>query len=282
MAVRIITDSASDFEPEIALDEKIDVVPLAVQFGDTTYWDGKTIAKEQFYQLLQEGSVNPTTSQPTPDAFLQRFEAARDAGDEVVVILLSGALSGTLQSAVIARDLCGYEPIHIVDSRTVSAGLQLLVGHACRLRNEGLSAAAIAGEVESLKGRLRVSAVVDTLEYLRRGGRLTDLQAGLGTVTRLKPVVAVRDGAVAVVTKAFGTGAAIKHLLKGVAEHPIDNRFPLYFLYTSDQSRQDLLRPRLEEASVLPPQCKNCCIGAAIGTHIGTGAVGLAYVEQEV
>src|SRR5699024_2742976 len=115
------------------------------------------------------------------------------------------ALSGTLQSASIAKDMCKYEPIYIVDSRSATAGMQILVNYACKLRDSGLPAQDIAAQLEQLRGKIRIFAMVDTLEYLRRGGRLSALQAGIGTVTKLKPTITVRDGAVAVVGKAFGT-----------------------------------------------------------------------------
>ena len=134
MAIRIITDSAADFEASVAKRRRIDVVPMTIQFGTASFVSGKTITNEVFYQLLQEGRENPATSQPAPGAFLRFFEEAKAAGDQVVVIVLSGALSGTLQSAMIAKEMCEYEPIYIVDSRTVSAGIQILVNYACKLR----------------------------------------------------------------------------------------------------------------------------------------------------
>ena len=126
MGVRIITDSASDFEAAVAKRRKIDIVPMTIQFGSAAFLAGKTLSNDVFYQLLQEGRENPSTSQPAPAAFLQLFEEARRDGDQVVVILLSGVLSGTMQSAMIAKGMCGYEPIYIIDSLTVSAGIQIL------------------------------------------------------------------------------------------------------------------------------------------------------------
>ena len=280
MAIRIITDSSADFEPTVARRRQIDIVPMTIQFGSVSFIAGKTISNEVFYQLLQEGKENPSTSQPTPAAFLQLFEEARDAGDQVVVVLLSGSLSGTLQSAVIAKGMCDYEPIYIVDSRSATAGMQILVNLACKLRDSGLPAAAIAGEVERLKDKVRIFAVIDTLEYLRRGGRLSGFQAGLGAVTKLKPTIAVRDGAVSIVGKSFGMAAAVKHLLKLLEEHPIDDDFPSYFLYSSDRTREELLLPRLSEQGRLPQRLHYCGIGPAIGTHIGPGALGMAYVQR--
>lgn len=280
MAIRIITDSAADFEASVAKRRRIDVVPMTIQFGTASFVSGKTITNEVFYQLLQEGRENPATSQPAPGAFLRFFEEAKAAGDQVVVIVLSGALSGTLQSAMIAKEMCEYEPIYIVDSRTVSAGIQILVNYACKLRDSGLPAAAIAGEVERLKDKVRIFAVIDTLEYLRRGGRLSGFQAGLGAVTKLKPTIAVRDGAVSIVGKSFGMAAAVKHLLKLLEEHPIDDDFPSYFLYSSDRTREELLLPRLSEQGRLPQRLHYCGIGPAIGTHIGPGALGMAYVQR--
>lgn len=280
MGVRIITDSASDFEAAVAKRRKIDIVPMTIQFGSAAFLAGKTLSNDVFYQLLQEGRENPSTSQPAPAAFLQLFEEARRDGDQVVVILLSGVLSGTMQSAMIAKGMCGYEPIYIIDSLTVSAGIQLLVNYACKLRDSGLPAAAIAGEVERLKDKVRIFAVIDTLEYLRRGGRLSGFQAGLGAVTKLKPTIAVRDGAVSIVGKSFGMAAAVKHLLKLLEEHPIDDDFPSYFLYSSDRTREELLLPRLSEQGRLPQRLHYCGIGPAIGTHIGPGALGMAYVQR--
>lgn len=280
MGVRIITDSASDFEAAVAKRRKIDIVPMTIQFGSAAFLAGKTLSNDVFYQLLQEGRETPSTSQPAPAAFLQLFEEARRDGDQVVVILLSGVLSGTMQSAMIAKGMCGYEPIYIIDSLTVSAGIQILVNYACKLRDSGLPAAAIAGEVERLKDKVRIFAVIDTLEYLRRGGRLSGFQAGLGAVTKLKPTIAVRDGAVSIVGKSFGMAAAVKHLLKLLEEHPIDDDFPSYFLYSSDRTREELLLPRLSEQGRLPQRLHYCGIGPAIGTHIGPGALGMAYVQR--
>ena len=280
MGIRIITDSAADFDLAVAKRRQVDVVPMAVQFGNASFLAGKNLSNEVFYQLLLEGKENPTTSQPTPAAFLRYFEEVKAAGDQAVVILLSGALSGTLQSAEIAKELCGYEPIYIIDSRTASAGMQILVNFACKLRRSGLPAAGIASEVERLKDRVRIFAVIDTLEYLRRGGRLSGFQAGLGTVTKLKPTIAVRDGAVGIAGKSFGMAAAVKQLMKLLEEHPIDDDFPSYFLYSDDKSREELLLPKLKELGRLPLRLHYCGVGSAIGTHIGPGALGMAYMER--
>lgn len=281
MSIRIITDSAADFDPAVAKRRQVDIVPMSVQFGDVSFQAGKNLSNEAFYKLLQEGKENPTTSQPTPDAFLRYFEEVRAAGDQAVVILLSGALSGTLQSAEIAKELCGYEPIYIVDSRTATAGIQILVNLACKLRRSGLPADGIAAEMERLKDKVRIFAVIDTLEYLRRGGRLSGFQAGLGAVTKLKPTIAVRDGKVNMVGKSFGTAAAVKHLMKLLEEHPVDDDYPSYFLYSDDKGREELLLPKLKEAGRLPQRLHYCGVGAAIGTHIGPGALGMAYIERD-
>ena len=281
MAVRIITDSAADFDLSVAKRRRVAVVPMTVQFGGASFVAGKMLTNEVYYRLLQEGKENPSTSQPAPAAFHRLFEEAKAAGDQVVAILLSASLSGTLQSAVIAKEMCEYEDIHLVDSRSATAGIQILVNYACKLRDSGLPAGAIAEELERMKEKVRVFAVIDTLEYLRRGGRVTALQAGLGTVTKLKPTVSVQDGGVSIVGKSFGTAAAVKQLLKLLEAHPVDDDYPSYFLYTDDKSREELLLPRLRELGRLPQRLHYCAVGPTIGTHVGPGALGLAYVERE-
>ena len=167
-----------------------------------------------------------------------------------------------------------------MDSRSATAGMQILVNFACKLRDSGLPAEDIVGEVNRLKEKVRIFAVIDTLEYLRRGGRLTGLQAGLGTVTKLKPVVTIRDGSVVILHKSFGIAAAVKQMLKLLSEHPVDDDFPSYFLYTDDKTREELLLPRLREAGRLPSRLHFCSLGAAMGTHIGPGSLGMAYIER--
>ncbi len=280
MATRIITDSSADLTAQEAEALHVHIVSMSIQFGDRSYLDGVDLSKPEFYQLLAAGKDSPTTAQPTPADFLTPLEEAKEAGDEAVVIPLSSQLSGTYQSAVIAKDMCEYSPIQVVDSRSASAGIHLLVEEACRLRDSGASAQEIAQALEALKGRVRIFALIDTLEYLRRGGRLSNLQASLGTVTKLKPVISVREGAVMVVGKAFGISAAMKQLLRFLAEHPVDNSFPAYALYSDDESRVDDFIPRLRELDLLPKELRRCSIGPTIGTHIGPGAVGMAYIEK--
>ncbi len=280
MSIHIITDSSADLSPADAKRLGVEIVSMSIQFGERSYLDGVDLEKPQFYQLLAEGKDSPSTAQPAPTDFLTPLENVRASGDEAVVITLSSALSGTYQSALIAKDMCDYGPIYVVDSLSATAGVQLLVEYACKLRDQGLEAKEIAEKVGSIKGQIRIFAVIDTLEYLRRGGRLNSLQAGLGTVTKLKPVIAVRDGAVVVVGKSFGTVAATKQLLKFLSEHPIDQDFPTFALYSDDKSRVDDFLPKMEEQGILPQDLRFCSIGPTIGTHIGPGAVGMAYIEQ--
>ena len=280
MGIRIITDSSADFELAAAKRRGVSVVSMSIQFGGASFLDGKSITHDLFYRLLQERKENPSTSQPTPADFLRVFEEAKAAKEPAVAILLSSALSGTLQSALIAKEMCGYDPIYIVDSMTATAGIQILVNYACKLRDSGLPAPEIAEAVERIKDRVRIFAVIDTLEYLRRGGRLTGLQAGLGTMARLKPGIAVRDGKVAITGKALGTAAAVRQMIKHLADHPIDDAYPSYFLYSDDKSREELLLPKLKEQNMLPLRLHYSSVGPTIGAHIGPGALGMAYMER--
>ena len=281
MSIRIITDSSADFDRATAKRRQVEIISMAVQFGNASFLDGKTITNDVFYTLLKEGRENPTTSQPTPAEFLRVFEEAKAAGDQVVAVLISSVLSGTVQSAQIAKGMCEYEDIYIVDSLSATAGIQILVNLACKLRDSGLPAPGIAQELERLKGRIRIFAVLDTLEYLRRSGRLSGFQAGLGAMTKLKPVITVRDGAVSIAAKAFGTSAAVKQLQKFLLQYPVDDAYPSYFLYTDDKEREELLLPALREQGKLPLRLHYSSVGPTIGTHIGPGALGMAYIERE-
>ena len=165
MSVRILTDSTSDLLPEEAARKGVDLVTMKVAFGDRVYRDNLDIDHQQFYEMQANAATLPTTSQPTPDDFLPFFEKVRDEGGEMVCLLLSGKLSGTLQSAMIAKSLCHYDRIHIVDTNQAIIGLRALVDLACLLRTEGRTAREIAAEVEAASGRIRLFAAVAKIVY---------------------------------------------------------------------------------------------------------------------
>ncbi len=212
MSIKIITDSAADYEQQELIDKDIICVPLSITWEDKTYLDGIDLSKHDFYQKLLSKNSFPMTSQPSPDAFLQHFKAAKDQGDTVVAILLASALSGTYQSANIAWDMAEYDQIYLVDSSTAASSLRMLTDVAVSLRDQGLDGATIAREIEGLKSRTRLYAMLDTLEYLHQGGRLTRTQAAIGGLTRLKPIITINpDGSIAVAEKCLGKGRAYKN-----------------------------------------------------------------------
>jgi DegV family protein with EDD domain len=280
MGVRIITDSTSDISLEQAKKMGISIVPLKVIFGDKEYREGIEISMDAFYSRLAEAEKLPTTSQPSPDDFLVHFNQAKEAGDSVVVILIASKLSGTYQSAVIARDMAEYSRIFIIDSLNTITGLRLLINHAVTLRNRGVSADCIADTIESLKEKVVLLAVVDTLEYLYKGGRLSKSSAILGSLLNFKPVITLKDGAIGVVGKERGTNKAIARILDAIDETgAIDSTYPVYFGYTFENSKTLVLQEKVTEKYRLEDY-KMFPVGCVVGTHVGPGACVITYIKK--
>lgn len=191
--IRIIVDSGSDLLPEVAREHNIQVLPLLANVNGVEYRDGIDLKRDDFYTLLEETGAFPKTSQVSPHVFAETFREARDSGDEVIAITLSSALSGTYQSAKLAQAMVGEEGVYVVDSLSASYAIAMIAEYACALRDEGLSAKQIVAEIERFKGRVKLVAVLDTLEYLQRGGRLPKAAARLGEAAKLKPVVVISE-----------------------------------------------------------------------------------------
>ena len=281
MNIRILTDSAADFTPQLLREHDIRCVPMQITFGDDTYTDGLDLTGDIFWSRLT-GGENPKTSQPSPDAFLREFEDAKAAGDAVVCILISSALSGTMQSAFIARDMADYAPIYIVDSRTAAVAQQVLVLEACRLRDAGeLTADQLAAYLESFRERVKLFACLNTLEYLARGGRIPQAAASIGAFVQLKPLIALSpEGKVALVGKGIGRHRAFDGMLKLAKAAHVDARYPVIPIYacTPDNCLAFVEKLRAAGMAVRPEDATP--IGATIATHIGTAAYGLVYVEN--
>ena len=229
--VKIITDSTADFTAAEAAELGIDIVHLRTRFGDEEYVDGIGLSPMQFYEKLVESDVMPCTSQPSPAEFESAFSAALETADEVVAITISAELSGTYQSAVIAAG--GFDGrVRVVDSRSASIGEQILVRYAARLASEGRPAAEIESLLAENRSRICVLALLDTLEYLKRGGRISAAVAFAGGVLSIKPVVTLRDGAVALVGKARGSKNGGNLLNQLVEKHGIDFSMPYLLGYT--------------------------------------------------
>lgn len=279
MSVKIIVDSTADLLP--AVQSRCAVVPLTVHFGDEEYIDGVTITHKQFYEKLVESDVMPTTSQATPAAFAEQFEALA-ADEEAVVITLASTLSGTCQSAAIAAaDYRGR--VFVVDSGTVAIGAGILVELALQLSDEGLSAADIAVCLEREKRRIRVVALVDTLEYLQRGGRVSKAVALAGGLLGIKPVLAIVNGEISVLGKARGSKQGNNLLVQEIGKAGgVDFARPVLLGYTG--LSDVLLQKYMEDSRALWEEgtdaLRTTAIGSVIGTHAGPGAVAVAFFAK--
>lgn len=279
MKTRIIVDSTSDLLPQIK--ERVHIVPLTVHFGTEEYVDGVTIDNKTFYEKLVESDVLPTTSQATPNGFAKEFDKVKAANEAAVVITLSSKLSGTYQSATIAAD--DYENIYIVDSGSVAIGGGILVEYALKLLDEGLSAKEIAEKLEEQKKKIVIVALVDTLEYLKKGGRVSSAVAFAGGILNIKPVLSVTDGDINMLGKARGSKQGNNLLVQEIEKAGgVDFSKPVLLGYTG---LSDALLLKYIEDSKHLWECgldnvRYTTIGSVIGTHAGPGAVAVAFFKK--
>ena len=281
MSVRIITDSASDMSP--AEHPALRVLPLSVTFGTDVYMDGVDIDHQRFYEMLVERDELPKTGQVNPYAFSQAIAEAREAGDEAVIITVGAKLSGTNQSARTALAEAPGGDVYVVDSNNVTLGERVLVEYALRLVDEGQGAAQIAAAVEAVRDRVVVIGLLETLEYLVRGGRLSAAAGAVSTLLNVKPVVAAEDGLIVQLGKARGSKNG-RNLLNQKVEKAggIDFSMPLALGYTGLSDA--VLKKYIEDSAALwaghtEGELPVHTIGATIGTHVGPGAVAVAFFQ---
>lgn len=276
MGIRIVTDSTADITTDEAGRLGISVVALKTVFDDGVYRDGIDLTPEDFYRKQAASKNLPTTTQPTPHDFEELFRQALSQGEQVVAILISGVLSGTVQSALIAKQNCGDGDISVIDSGTTTIGLRILVDLAIQMRDRGAAAADIVETVEREKNRVSLYAVVDTLEYLKKGGRLSRTAALAGTLLDVKPLIALREGVLGVKSKVRGLRNAQKEVLKIASAEGIDMDRPVCIGYTGDRNGFEPFRLLAEEA-LGGKRPLVSTIGSVIGTHVGPGAAAIAY-----
>ena len=279
MSVRIIIDSTVDVSPELLA--RVEVVPLTVSFGAEEYIDGVTITHEEFYNKLIESDVLPTTSQATPAAFADVFERLAAAGDSAVVTTLAHQLSGTCQSARIAAE--DYDNIFVVDSGSVTLGAGILAEYALRCVDEGMDAESIAAAVEAKKEDVCLIAMLDTLEYLKKGGRISATVAFAGGLLNLKPVVNIKDGVINMLGKARGSKQGNNLLVQEINKAGgIDFSMPILLGYTG--LTDVLLKKYMTDSAALwengVENLPYTSIGSVVGTHAGPGAIAAAFFRK--
>lgn len=279
MKTRIIVDSTADLMPEYQ--QRVHTVPLTVHFGEEEFIDGVTIDHKTFYEKLVESDLLPTTSQATPDAFITAFEQAKEAGESAVVITLASAFSGTYQSARIAAE--DYDNIYIVDSESAAMGSGILVELAFRLLDEGKSAQEIAAILEEEKKKIVVVALVDTLEYLKKGGRVSKAVAFAGGMLNIKPVLAVVHGEIQMLGKARGSKMGNNLLVQEIDKAGgIDFSKPVLLGYSGISDA--LLLKYIEDSRHIwegnLTEVRYTTVGSVIGTHAGPGAVVVAFFKK--
>ena len=282
MALRILVDSTFDFTPEQLELTGIEVVRLHVNFGGEDFVDGVDITPEGFYERLIESDALPTTSQAAPADFAEAFERLTANGDEVVCLTISSKLSGTYQSAMIAAaDFEGR--VRVVDTLNVALGAQILARYALRLASGGRGMDEVADELERVKGRVHIIALLDTLEYLKRGGRISAAAAAVGGVFSIKPVITIRDGAVAVIGKARGSKNGENLLSQLIEKHGVDFTMPYVLGYTG-LSDALLQKYKADSARLWVGYAKDLPVsigGSVVGTHAGPGAIAVAFFGKE-
>ena len=287
MPVRIITDSGSEYQSSDH--PALEVLPLTVAFGDDVFHEGEDLSHERFYELLAERSEHPTSGQVTPFVFGEAIGRALEEGDDVVVITMSSALSGTYQSACIAAEGArgkGTGTVRVVDSLNMTLGERIVVQYALQLLDAGATADEIADALEMNVGRVHIFGLIDTLEYLKRGGRISAAAGTVGELLSIKPVITVTDGAVVILGKARGAKGGRTLLHREIANvGGVDFAMPgaLGYSGASDAKLRKYLDEYrdLWEGAISEEELPISQVGAAIGCHVGPGGIAVAFYGKE-
>lgn len=280
MKVKIIIDSTINVHESIK--DKLITVPLSVHFGDKEYVDGVTITNEEFYEKLKTCKELPTTSQPTPQAFMDIYNKETQDGSSLVVLTLSSKLSGTYQSANIAAE--DFDNVFVVDTKSVVIGAGILAEMAINLAQEGKSAQEIATIINREKENVRIIALLDTLEYLKKGGRISKTVAFAGGLLAIKPVLCLEDGEIKMIGKARGSKQGNNLLVEEIEKSGgVDFSKPLLLGYSGCEDK--LLQTYIEDSELLwkgnVSQLNISTIGSVVGTHIGPGAIAVAFFKKD-
>ncbi len=282
MGIKFMIDSASDILPSEAEELGVVHLPLTVMFGEETYRDAVDLTHEEFYEKLVEGDTFPTTSQMNPSGFEDAIRPVVEAGDTAIIITVSGKLSGTYQSAMIAAD--EFEgKVFVVDSENVCVGERLLLYRGLELRYQGLSAAEIVDKLNEEKKNIRLLALLDTLEYLKKGGRISSAVAFAGNLLSIKPVISVVEGEIVMLGKARGSKQG-NNLLRELTTRgngvDFDKPYALAYSGLSDKLLMKYIADSAELYTSHTDELPITTIGCVIGTHAGPGAIAVAFFEK--
>ncbi|WMI81629.1 DegV family protein [Anaerotignum sp. MB30-C6] len=278
--VQIITDSTCDLSRERLAQIGAVCVPLTVHFGDQTFIDGENLTAEEFYHKLRTQDEIPTTAQPTPLSFEEAFQKILDKGDDVLCVLLGSKLSGTVQSANIAKESLESDKIWILDTDTTCASLGLLVEIAAKRAKEGATAEELFHEMKELSGRAKVYCAMETLKYVRKGGRLSGTAAIVGTMLNLHPIVTTEDGLVINIAKAKGKKRMFSKMKELVMANGVDESYPIMFSQGEGSDNLAKLKECFAEEFDIS-DCLDGDIGPVVGTHAGPGAVAVGIIAKK-
>ncbi len=279
----VVTDSTANLPPELVSEYDIPIIPLTVHWGEETYLDGVTLDTPTFYKWLQERRVFPTTSQPSPGAFMEFFQSVAEKYQttSIMGIFISAELSGTLASAIQAKADLPHLHIELIDSRSTSMGLGMQVLAAARAAREGQSLETGVGQVLRVRDNMHIIFAVDTLEYLHRGGRIGGAARLLGTALNLKPVLHLEEGKVMPLEKVRMRRKSLQRVVEIVKER-VDGRHlaEIAVIHSQAGSDADLVEGWLKE-TFSPEVMYNTILTPVVGTHVGPGTIGVVFYTIE-
>lgn len=277
--IRIITDSLCDLTMEHAEKLNIDILPLTVRFGEQDYKCGIELSNEEFYEKLETSSDNPSTAAVNPYEFEEKFKSYIDNGDDVVAILFSKHMSATYQSASIAAGNVDSDKLHLIDCENGAMGQALLIETAVAMRDKGLSADEISEKITELLPKTKTYIVIDTMEYLKRGGRISKSAALIGGLMKLHPVLQIIADGAKPIDKVKGKKSCNAWLINKLLENPADTTYQLVIGHSNAPERAEAFKEQLREAGITN-DIFITCIGPVVGTHIGPNCLGIGYIEK--
>lgn len=274
--IKIITDSTCDLSREVVEKYDIEVIPLLVNFGEESYLDGPEMNFEGLIKKIEDTGLFPTTAQVIPQRFFEIYKKYLDEGFKIISIHLSSKMSGTYQSACIAKNMLETDNIFVIDSMNVTTGLGTLVIYASRMLEKGMEIEEIVKELENAKPHVKSMLLFNSLDHLVKGGRLSKTAGFIGNMLGIKPMLCVKDGEMEVVDKVRGSKKALKNIVEYLEELDVKEDNPIILLNAKGEDI-DILREKLKEKNV---EILECEVGCVVGTHSGPNACGIFFIEK--